>query len=86
MGDEAREWLTAEQLYRDLVAAHRQCRPPKGWVTAKDFAQDTGLSVSRAREVLNERVAAGTMQAGEYPAPNGRARALYYGFVVKGED
>lgn len=57
MGDS----LTAQQLYADLVAAHKRQPIPDGAFTARTFAVDAGISETRARELLRADVDAGRL-------------------------
>lgn len=53
--------LTAQQLYRDLIAATKAPEIPEHAVTVLQFARDTGLNKKRAQDILLAEVEAGRM-------------------------
>ena len=73
------EEITSEQIWRDLIAAHAVKKPPPGAMTAFDFSEKTGLSVSRSRDILNGKVRDGVLRSEKFQAQDdGRGRPLYY--------
>jgi len=76
------ESLTFDDLYSDLVNAHRVRTPPSEAFTARQFADDTERSVGLARRVLAGYVKDGVLASGDFPSPvDDRATARYYWFI-----
>ena len=71
--------LTYTDFWSDMVAAYTVKKPPPGAITAYEFASRTELSMSRARDILNDKVRKGVLQKEKFQAvEEGRGRPYYY--------
>ncbi len=53
--------------------------PPPGGFTSRNFADHGGISINKARQVLDKQVQQGKLEKkGMYPSPNGGSTYYYY--------
>lgn len=70
--------LTTEQMWEDIIAAHKLEAPPEDALCVIQFAEKINKSEKHARDILNKYVRDGIMASEEFRRPQDNKRARYY--------